>query len=46
MELCQPAAGLGSAAGGESGPTEVGGLEELVAVADKQAPVVDSSLPN
>jgi tRNA pseudouridine32 synthase len=31
---------------GESGPTEVGGLEELVAVADKQAPVVDGPLPN
>jgi tRNA pseudouridine synthase 9 len=31
---------------GESGPTEVGGLEELVAVADKEAPVVDGPLPN
>lgn len=31
---------------GESGPTEVGGIEELVAVADKQAPVVDGPLPN
>lgn len=31
---------------GESGPTEVGGMEELVAVADKQAPVADVPLPS
>jgi tRNA pseudouridine32 synthase len=31
---------------GEIGPTEVGGMEELVAVADKQAPVADDPLPN
>lgn len=31
---------------GEIGPTEVGGMEELVAVADKQAPVADDLLPN
>lgn len=31
---------------GESGPTEVGGMEELVAVADKQALVTDGPLPS
>jgi tRNA pseudouridine32 synthase len=30
---------------GESGPTEVGSLEDLVAAADMQAPVVDGPIP-
>jgi tRNA pseudouridine synthase 9 len=31
---------------GESGPTEVGGMEELVMAADREAPVVDGTMPN